>query len=382
MKKRILQSKFSRDGLSPLQIENLLMLILGIVLIFARNTYHSISVIGQVMILIIFLSALVGIARVPLKACKSIFRQVMFTGYSSGLFDSFIVLEQCKSLRTVEPGQNPEELSKYTQQKTEGVRAKFLAILMIAALVGGLVLWFGEVYAAGLFINDHRSGLLSALFILPPVTLFLILLGLYAKYKLPIKILPNTVKPKKQDIIEFFIGIGALLLTHNPMLCLGILLVYIVITDILQGNRVHNLIDILRNHTEINVLLVLFIALLAGSWLVENVITKAGLDQGEFLPIIPAALQSVLWGPLYHDTDINFWTRLTTLSTGALILPISSLVGVMLFKNLKQWKTYIKYSIPCAALWYGIMWLWIKLFFNSPIGNFLDKWAHSGGDAH
>lgn len=367
--------KLPKEGMTPVRLEHILVFLLGLVLVLAENTYFSISSIGKVIILILYLSSLVGIARIPMPAFKTKFRQVMFTGLASGVLDSYIVLEQCKNLRTAKPNQDRE---KITQQKNnqpiEGVRAQFLAILTIAALIGGLILWFGEVYAAGLYINDGRAGIASAFFILPPALIFLALLGLYAKYRLPLEVIPNkSIVFKKRDLIEFMFGIIILIIFHNPMLALGLLMIYAVVT-----RQDDHLLDIVRNHTEINVIFVLFVALIGGSWLVENFINQYGLNEGEILPVIPAALQSVLWGPLYKNNDVNFWMRITTLSTGALIFPTSSLVGVMLFKNLKQWKTYMKYSLTCAAIWYCIMWVWIKLFLNSPIGDFLEGWAHGG----
>jgi len=51
----------------------------------------------------------------------------------------------------------------------------------------------------------------------------------------------------------------------------------------------------------------------------------------------------------------------------------------MLFKSPKQWVMYCKYSFPYAVLWYVIMRGWIWLTLESPIGVFLETWAHSGG---
>jgi len=364
-----------KRGLTPLKLEHILLFIFGASLLaFGSGIYEEkINSIGKVIVLIIYLGSLVGLAPVPLPVFKKKFWQPVFAGFLSGFLDSYIVLDQCRRLRTVEKGQDREKIMRQKEnQAAEGVRAQFLALLMIAAIIGGLILWFGEVYAAGLYINDSRTGIASALFVIPPALIFLLLLGLHAS-RLPIQVVPNkTVAVSKRDLLEFSAGIVALLLTHNPMLCLGGLLVYAVIT-----RQDDHLLEIWKHHTEVNVMLVLLIALLAGGWLVNDVIKTIGLDNGEFLPIIPAAIQSVLWGPLYEDQSVHFWMRVTTLSTGALLLPISSLVGVMLFKTPKQWLTYMKFSFVYAAIWYGLMRLWIFLALDTPLGEILEQFAHT-----
>lgn len=373
MPKRVLEA-VSKNGFTSLKLEHILVFIVGVVLFFYRDGYHHISAVAQVMVLIVYLGSLVAIAPVPLPTFKRKRTQIMFAGLLSGVLDSFIVLLQLLRLRTAEP----DEYGNRTERtEVSGNRAKFFAIATIAALTGGLIIWFGEVYAAGLFINDGRTGLLSALFIVPPALVFLWILGTFAE-RLDIDVLPNEGKAfSKRDLGEFIAGIALLLLTHNPMLCLAALLVYVVLTS-----QADHLIEQTKHHTEVNVMLVLLVALIAGGWVVSSVIEPMGLGQGEFLPIIPAGVQAVLWGPLYTDATVHFWIRIATLSTGALLLPISSLVGVMLFSTMRQWLVYMKYSFIFAAVWYGLLRLWIWVAFETPIGEILEQWAHSGGGGH
>lgn len=365
-----------KNGLTTLKLEHILLLLFGLaVLGFSGEVYHArLSGVGQVIVLIVYLGLLVGIAPIPMPALKTRFGQTMFSGILSGVLDSYIVLDQCRRLRTVEAGQDRDAvMNQKENQATQGVRAQFLALQTLAALVGGLIIWFGEVYAAGLYNNDSRTGILSALYVVPPVILFLALLGIHAQL-LPIEVVPNrAVSPRIRDVIEFGVGVVALLATHNPLLCLGALLVYAVLT-----RQDDHLLDVWKHHTEVNVMLVLLIALLAGTWLVSNIIAPLGLDRGEYLPIIPAGVQAVLWGPLYQDDSVHFWMRITTLSTGALLLPVSSLVGVMLYRTPRQWLLYMKYSIPYAVVWYGIMRAWIWLTLETPVGEFLEMWANAG----
>ena len=374
---------FKPEESAPLRLEHVLLLLLGIILLlFTTDSYRDFHPVAQVIVLIAYVGALVGIAPVPMPVFKRKRTQIIAAGAFSGVLDSYIVLDQFRRVRTVEAGQTREEvLDEANDQETTGVRGKFLALVMIAALIGGLIIWFGEVYAAGVFINDGRTGLFSALYIIPPVLLFLWVLGMHAE-RLPIEVVqrpkgersPQQRKRARRDAFEFTAGVALLLITHNPLLGLGVLIVYAVLSR--QDDR---LIDVVRHHTEVNVMLVLVIALIAGGWLVTNVIEPLGLGEGAILPIIPAGVQAVLWGPLYADPTVHFWIRILTLSTGALLLPISSLVGVMLFKTMKQWRVYMRYSFIYAAVWYAIFRVWIWLTLETPFAHALEQWAHSGG---
>lgn len=365
----------AKHDLSPIKMEHALLCLAGIAMMVFHAKYETMSGIPQVLILVIYLGLLLGIAPVPMPVFRSKFWQVFFAGIISSVLDSFIVLKQMKSLRTLESTQDRQAVIVDQQdQETVGVRAQLLALGTLAAIIGGLMIWFGEVYAAGLFNSDGRTGPFSALFIIPPALLFLTVLGIHASW-LPIEVVQNEAKVMNlRNIMEFAIGIILLLLTHNSLLCLGILLAYCVIT-----HQADHLLDSWKEETEINIMLVLLIAWITGGWVLKNLIAPSGLGQGSFLPIIPAAIQAVLWGPLYSDPTVHFWMRVTTLSTGAMLLPISSLVGVMLFRTSFQWWLYTRYSIPYAILWYMIMRLWICGILESPIGAFLEQWSRPHG---
>lgn len=367
-------------GFGPVKLEHALIFILGLACVanYQEVYRQSLSPVGQVMILIVYLGVLVGIAPLPMPVFRSKFAQTFFAGLSSGVVDSYIVLEQVKAVTTVEDGQEDEEVGG-SFQAVVGYRAKFLSLITIAALIGGLIIWFGEVYAAGLYNNDGRTDVRSALFVVPPVLIFLTILGLHAQM-LPLMIVaknePTSVRVKSylrknfRYLIGFTAGILGLLLTHNPLLCLGVLLM----TAVVIGRSEHAL-DIIRNHIEISIILVLFIALLVGHHMVDFS-NAVGIATGSVAPIIPAMIQAVLWGPIYEDPSVHFWVRLTTLSTGAMILPTSSLVGVMLFKTRAQWLTYMRYSIPYAVLWFLLMHGWINLTLHTSVGKWLETWAH------
>lgn len=373
----------SKDGMTVAELQHWLLLILGVFLVgLGGAQYEAMGNVLKVLVLIVYLGALIGVAPVALPIFRitknPIFNQCFWRGLNSAYLDSYIVLEETKELKTCEAGQDLATIAAIEGEQDTGTgeRAKLLSVITINAIIGGLVLWFGEVYAAPLYQSHDRTGWLSALYIVPPVLIFLTITSAIAAKYINIQIVETKGHHKgtKRDLVEFAIGIVALLFTHNPLVCLGALMIYSFIT-----RQDHQLLDVIVHKAEINVMIVLFIAMAGGMWLIQNVIAPAGFATGEFAPIIPSGVQAVLWGALYSDPDVTFWIQMTNLSTGALFLPISSLVGVMLFRTWAQWKVYMRYSFAAAGLWYGIMRLWIWATLETPVGEFLDQWAKAGG---
>lgn len=347
------------------EIIHFLVPLLGLALAFSGGVYHELSVPVQILILVIYLTFLVGIAPLPMPVFSNNFWQVLYMGLVSGVLDSFVLLAQVKPMEAVyEDGQKADERD----------RLKLLSLLTLSALIGGLIVWFGEVYAAGLYTNDGRTAVLSALFILPPVLVFLCILGFHA-FIMKVSLTNRRVQSvDTRNLREFIAGIVALLVTHDPIVCTGVLFVYVFAT-----RQIDHLLDqVIKNEVEWGVIIVIVLAIAKGSWLVTTVFEPMGLAAGNIAPIIPAGIQAVLWGPLYTDPEVHFWIRLTNLSTGALLLPISSLVGVMLFRRASHWWLYMKYSFPYAVLWFCLMRGWIWLALESSVGRALERFAHSG----
>ncbi len=340
---------------------SVLILALAACCIFSGGTHERMSTAGQVFVLVIYLTLLVGITKLQMPVFKSNFAQTMYISMVSGVLDSFVLLAQVKKLRTVNKEEKDDEVG----------RMRLFSIFTIGAIVGGLWLWFGEVYAAGLYASDGRTGVFSALFVLPPVLLFSCILGLLAQMHGTKLVESVHHKFDPRNVAEFVVGVALLLTTHNAMICIGVILFYAWLT-----NQTSHLFDeVMKNEIEWAVIMVLIIAILKGEWLVQNFFLPLGLATGEYAPIVPSAVQAVLWGPLYEDPSVHFWIRLTNLSVGAGLLPISSLVGVMIFKKVSHWKIYLQYSIPLMTLWWCTMRSWIWLALESPVGHFLERYA-------
>lgn len=328
---------------------------------FSGDTYERMSTAGQVFVLVIYLTLLVGITKLQMPVFKSNFMQTMYISIVSGVLDSFVLLAQVKKLRTVNKEGKDDEVG----------RMRIFAIFTIGAIIGGLWLWFGEVYAAGLYASDGRTGVFSALFVLPPVLLFSCMLGLLAEMHGTKLVESVHHKFDLRNVVEFVVGVVLLLTTHNAMICIGVILFYAWLTD----QTSHLFDEVMKNEIEWAVIMVLIIAILKGEWLVQNFFLPLGLATGEYAPIVPSAVQAVLWGPLYNDESVHFWIRLTNLSVGAGLLPISSLVGVMIFKKVAHWKIYLQYSMPLMTLWWCIMRGWIWLALESPVGHLLERYT-------
>ena len=132
-------------------------------------------------------------------------------------------------------------------------------------------------------------------------------------------------KRKVENIIEFVIGIGIILFTHNPVLALGILFVYAFVSG--QGE---DLLHVIRTETEMSVMLLLFAA-----WLIFDQVQPLLEIFTGMHAIWPSMVNAVFSGALLPAGG-DVWMEIMMISAGALFLPISSLVGVMLFKTAKE----------------------------------------------
>lgn len=351
------------DGLTPPELSHIIFGFLGICFIVYAPGFHDIHDIGQIMFLVMFLTSAVGLADLPLPAFKSKAGLVWISGLVSGFLDSFIVLLKLKDTET---------------RGSDEAHFRLLCLATISALIMGLYFWFGELYAAPLYYSNGRTGLLSGLFMLPPGLLFLWFLGWQAS-RLPITIVNNRkVEWNKRRVIEFSAFIALLLWSHNAMLCLGVVLVYSLLR-----NEMDFMEKIWRKDTEFSVMGVLGIAWLLGPKAME-LAERFSINDGIIGPIMLSAGQALLWSPLYHDPNVNFWVMMANLSTGAMILPTSSLVGVVIFKTRFHWKVYLKISIPNAIVWWCLLQGWIFVVYHvdfcQPLADFFD-WAATAGVA-
>jgi hypothetical protein len=315
----------------------------GLAMLFRRGLALEMSVVQETIVLVVFLGGLMGITRIPFPTAFfgkpiPLWAYPLISGGISGFMDSFLVLLMVGAARL---------------DGSEGDQLKFRAYNTIAALIGGLTLYFGEVYMLPLALKYGMRHWHSMLPIVPPVIVFLAVLAWLASRLdlrvIGVKGLDDVGEGGRQwgDWAEFAAAIALLLLTHNALLCLGALLTYSFSTG--QGE---DLIDVMKTKTEMGVMLLLiFAAFMAGP--IEPYMAR----WSGWWAFIPAALNGVLAGAVFPASG-DVWFDAHILSTAVLLTPISSLVGVMLFKTLRDWKAYILLAVPLAFLWFALAGAW------------------------
>lgn len=329
-------------------LETFLIGAVGVAMIILRDNVHSFNVVQETIVLVLFLGALLGITRIPLPykiggQAIPLWAFPLLCGLISGFMDSFLVLLLVAAARLDGPARD---------------QFKFRAYCMIAALIGGLITYFGEVYMLPLALRYGMRDWYSMLPVLPPVLVFLGVLGVFTN-RLDIQVVGaksiETVEEGRTgkttadlfDYCEFAVAIGILLVTRNALLCLGVLFLYSSVTG--QGE---DLVDAIKTKIEIAVILLLVFAAFIASPIEPHMNYFSG-----WLAFIPSTINGVLTGAIFPVSG-NMWKDTHVLSTAVLITPISSLVGVMLFKTLKQWRSYIAISIPLAMTWFMIYGAW------------------------
>ncbi|OGZ74308.1 MAG: hypothetical protein A3A12_02710 [Candidatus Staskawiczbacteria bacterium RIFCSPLOWO2_01_FULL_43_17b] len=321
----------------------------ALIWLYKESLLPHLNVVPETIVLVIFLGGLMGITRIPFPSSIAgkaipIRAYPLISGLISGFMDSFLVLLLVEAANL---------------QGEKKAKMKFKALNMFAALIGGLTLYIGEIYILPVLLKYGQRDWYSMLPMIPPVFVFLSMLSVVAS-KLELKVLPfkngngtngNGHQKKTEadwgDYLEFAGAILLLLYTHDAFLCLGILLAYSFVTG--QGE---DLIDIMKTETEVGVMLLLvFAAFVAGP--IEPYMAK----WGGWWAFFPSVINGVLTGAIFPVSG-DMWHDVHILSTAVLLTPISSLVGVMLFKTIPEWKFYIKYAFPFALAWFLIAGAW------------------------
>jgi len=322
--------------------------LLGVTLIYVSLFLQTdLNVVEDTIVLVIFLGGLLGIAPISLpNMSKKIYLYPIVAGFISAFMDSFLVLLMVVAL--------PLSGNKIHQ-------LRFKAYCTIASLIGGLLVYFGEVYALPHYLKYDMHSILDGLPLFLPVTIYLLILG-YLTSRLDIQIggveahpyegVDQPYKTKIMNYVEFVFGILLLLITHNPILCLGVLFVWASVVG--QGE---DLIGVMKTETEVGVMMLLVIA-----WLTYEPLQPFFKQFTGFALIIPSMVNAVFTGAMATASG-DVWFEIVLLSAGALFLPISSLVGVMVFKTINEWVEYAKVSIPLMLLWLAMGLGWFHFIY-------------------
>lgn len=330
-------------------LETFFLGLVGAALVWQRDIAHHLNVVQETIVLVIFLGGLMGITRIPFptrigRRSIPLWGYPLISGGISGFMDSFLVLLLVGAARL--EGPPPDQF-------------KFRAYNMIAALIGGLTLYFGEVYMLPLALKYGMREWHSMLPIVPPVIVFLCLLALLTG-RLHVRVIgmksmdngngnghAKKIHADWGDYVEFAVAIGILLALHNALLCLGLLLFYSFLTG--QGE---DLIDVLKTETEVGVMLLLVFAAFVAAPIEPYMAQWSG-----WWAFVPSVVNGVLTGAIYPVSG-DVWEDAHVLSTAVLVTPVSSLVGVMLFKTASEWKKYILLALPLALVWFLLCGAW------------------------
>ena len=337
-------------------LEGFIMLILGVGMIWQNHVVHGMSVVQETIVVVFFLAGMLGITRIPLPTKVNgrklpIWAYPIMCAILSCFMDSFLVLLLVAAL----------ELSGAMEHQL-----RFKAINMIAALIGGLMIYFGEVYFLPLALMYGLRDWYSMIPIIPPVLVFTGLLSLYSWKWIDVEVVGQTNnggdEHKKTtadpgDYVEFVFFIGLLFVTHNALLCLGIMLCYAYLTG-----QAHDLIEVVKTETEMAVMMLLVLAAFIADPIAPYMVHFEG-----WWAAIPVSINGVLTGAIYPATG-DVWKETHVLSTFVLITPAASLVGVMVFTTLRSWWSYMKIGIPAMVVWCAVCGAW----FYSPVWESLE----------
>ncbi|MDP2593471.1 MAG: hypothetical protein Q8P52_02370 [bacterium] len=350
-------------------LEPLIFLLIGFVLLAYEGSAHSLDVVSETIILVVFLAGLMGVTRsigiplgIPLSAIPVV------CGFGSMFMDSFLILLLIS--RTNFEGEILEVL-------------KFKTYCTIAALVGGIGTYFGEVYMLPLCLKYGMREWWCMLPFWPPIAILLSVLAfLCSRLKIVLAATPlvrengggahGAARLSWQDIGEFCFFIALLLYTKNPILCILSLTLWSCFSG--QGD------DLIKGVWDVDRavlgLLVFALLLVHAPAFVLTDWTLALFSKSEgWYVFIPAFANSVLAGALLSATG-DFWTEALILSTAVQFMPFSSLVGLMVFKP-KEWLSYFKTAFPLMVFWFVLcgtylFFIW-KPFLEEPFYSVFEK---------
>lgn len=321
--------------------------LLGVALVYIALWNHpTLNVVQDTIVLVVFLGGILGVAPISLpNMSNKKFLYPIVAGLLSAFMDSFLVLLMIVALPLGGPLKD---------------QLRFKAYCTLAALIGGLLVYFGEVFALPHYLKYDMRSITDGIPLIPPVFLFLGVLAFLtdrlkvtvaAKEAHPFEGAPQSRKKKIENIIEFVLAIILLLATHNALLCLGVLFVYASLSG--QGE---DLINVMKTETEVGVMLLLMMA-----WVLYEPLQPVFAQFTGYKLLLPSMVNAVFTGAMAVKGG-DVWQEIVLISAGALFLPISSLVGVMVFKTGSEWLEYVKVSVPLMILWLILGLGWFKIF--------------------
>jgi len=347
---------------------NLLVLLIGCGLIvqYHQGNTHIASVPWETLALVMFLGVMLAFIRPWQFVPRSlpVWSFVPIGGVASAFMDSFLVLVILASMNL---SGSDEDLFM------------FRVFVTLSALIGGLLTYFGEVYALPIALMYGMREWYSMLWIAPPVVVFLYMLTRDAMH---LNVAPACAAPRGGrngtgeahecaltshpwerpgdrpwmilKLVEFAAFIGLLLVFKDPLLLTGIMLAYYAV----WGHGM-SAFSVWKFESEQDVLLLL---VTIGVWafaLQPALVFVA--DVHGLLLLLPALINTVAVAVVYPATG-NVYLDITMVSITVGVTPAASLVGLIVFKGFKEWKRYTKRAFPYVARWAALSAVWCAVF--------------------
>lgn len=269
----------------------------------------------------------------------STFWLVMFSGHISLFFDSFAVV------LLLAVGVTFAALNAATDRYNAFV---VKATSAFAALTVGGGFYLGELWGLPWYITNGLNNPIAGLPFLVVLTPYCALLALWCALYHPVRMEKVEFDTKqKLALAEFTVALLAIILTHSPFLCIGLLLVYTGLrgtTVQLVERTAHELTDGAQN--ALGLILLAVIVQAAGlDVYIQPLLTGAGMFVGAFISS-PFAGAMAPPATSLHE----FYVGLSYLSLGAPLFVFSSLVAIVVFTDNLHYRDLPAAIKPIAAV--------------------------------
>ncbi len=290
------------------------------------------SPVTETLLVAIYLTMLVGFVgfKLPVffanRPRLSTFCLVVFAGHISLLFDSFaVVLLLAGGITFIPYG----EFSRFNQFVVKVVAA-------FNALTVGGGFYLGELWGLPWFISNGQANLIAGFPVLIAATPVCLATAWLAAFFTPVKMEATKFdKDQTRAGIEFVIGLLIIIMTHSPILSIGLLFLYTGVigkTPRLVKMTLHEL----EGGAAVALSLIFFALILTQTGtaqLIQPYLSGLGMFFGA---MISSPFAGAIAPPV--ETLYEFYAGLFFLMNGAPVFVFSSLVAIMVFKETLQYE--------------------------------------------
>lgn len=324
----------------------LLLTILGGLALGRGEKLLATTSVGETFWVAFYLTMLVGYGALKMPVFFhrspfwSTFTLVMFAGHVSLLFDSFAVVLLLATGITFLPiaGTN----SRYNEFFVK-VSSAF------AALTVGGGFYLGELWGLPWYISNDLANIYAGLPMMIALTPTCVILALVTAWFHPVRMKPvDFDRAQLVAAAEFVVGLLLIILTHSPLFCIGVLIIYTALrgsTMVLRDKTMHEF-----GNGALGALLLILCAVVVHECGYSGYIQPYLQGWGM---LVGAAISSPFAGAIappvgnLHD----FYVGLSMLMLGAPIFVFSSLVAIVVFTDKLKYEDLPPYMQQTISLW-------------------------------